>query len=106
MVLFERKWLYSSKSGCIGAKFVFGQRGCIRANIIAFGLDVFGQSSCIRAKVVVFEQSCFIQAKMLVFGQSSCIRAKVVVFEQSCFIQAKMLVFGKVVVFEQKRLNS
>ena len=43
---------------------VFGQSGCIRRKVVAFGqkLVVFGQGGCIRAKVIVF-------------GQGSCIKA-------------------------------
>ena len=51
MVVFEKKWLQSEKSGCIRAKVV-----------------VFGQSDCIRAKVVVFEQELFFSGKVVVFG--------------------------------------
>ena len=65
-VVFEHNWLYSSKSGCIRKKML-----------------VFGQRCCIRAEVVVIEQ------KWLYLGKIGCIRAKVVVFEQSGFIRLK-----------------
>ena len=45
MVLFEQKLLYSNKSGCIRANFVFGQSGCIRAKVV-----VFGQNDIIRTR--------------------------------------------------------
>ena len=57
MNVFEQKWLYLGKSGCIRAKVV-----------------VFLQSHCNAIKVVVFGQ------KWLYSGKSGCIRAKNVVF--------------------------
>ena len=44
VVVFEQKWFYSGKIGCIG-----GKRGCIWAKL--FYSD---KSGCNRAKVVVF----------------------------------------------------
>ena len=46
MVVFKQRWLFSSKTGCIG------ERGCNRAKVV-----VFGQSGSIRVEVVVFRQS-------------------------------------------------
>ena len=58
MAVLGQKCLCSGKSGCILAKWlyskktvVFGQGGCIRANVF-----VFGESICVRAKMVVFGQ--------------------------------------------------
>ena len=54
MVLNGQKWLYSGKSGCIGAKEVFVQSGCIWAKVV-----VFGQNWLYSKKVVVFGQKWF-----------------------------------------------
>ena len=45
--VFEKKWLYSGKSGCIRA--VIRQNGCIRAVVV-----VFGQKCVFSGKVVLF----------------------------------------------------
>ena len=38
MVVFERKWFYSGKNGCIKANVVvFEQSGCIQAKGVVFG---------------------------------------------------------------------
>ena len=72
VVVFGKKWLYSSKSGCNRAKLLFwGKRGCFRVKVV-----VFGQKRVYTSRVVVCEQS-------------GSIRAKSVLFEQSCFIRAK-----------------
>ena len=63
-------WLYSGKVCCIRAKgIVFGQSGCICANVVIF-----------RTKVTVFGQKLLYSGNVVVFGQSGCIRAKEVVF--------------------------
>ena len=85
MVVFGQKKLYSGKSGCNWASWLFGQSGyfgqsgCIRAKWL--------YSGCIGVKVVVFGQKLLYSNKVVVFGQkwlylgkSGCIRAKVVVF--------------------------
>ena len=41
---------------------------------------VFGQSGCIRANVVVLGKKWLYSGKVVVFGKSCCIRVKVVVF--------------------------
>ena len=46
MVVFDKKWLYSGKSGCIRANVVvLGQSGCIRAKVV-----FLGKSGCTWAK--------------------------------------------------------
>ena len=45
VVVIGQKLFYARKSGCIRAKFVFGQSGCFWANVFAIGL-----SGCIRTK--------------------------------------------------------
>ena len=70
--------MISSKSGCLLAKWlysckevVFGQNGCIRAELV-----VFGQSGCIRTKVVALVQSGSIRERLVVLLQSCCDQAK------------------------------
>ena len=67
---------------------VFGQSGCDRKNVVAFG-----------KKWLYSDKSGYILAKDVVFGQSCCIWAKVVVIGQSFYS-------GRVVVFGQKLLQS
>ena len=69
MVVFEQKWLYSSKRCCIRKKVVvFGQSGLIRINWL-----ISGKSGSLQGRR-------FYSGKMVVFGESGCIQAKVVVF--------------------------
>ena len=111
MVLIGTKWLYSGKSCCIRANWlysgnvvVFGHGGCIWAKVIVLGQIwlYLGKYGCIRAKVVVFGKKwlysgkCLYSAKVVIFGQSGCLFGQKLVF---------IYIFKKVVVFVQKQLS-
>ena len=52
VVVFGQKWLYSGKSGCIGAKVVvFGPNGCIRSKVVLFGQLVVFKMVVLRRKM-------------------------------------------------------
>ena len=70
--------MYSGKTGCNRAKWLYSCRGCIRAKVVVFGLKWLFLD-----KVVVFEQSGCIWAKVVVFGQKWMSSCKVVVIKQS-----------------------
>ena len=82
VIFLRAKSLYSGKSGCNWANWLYS------------------------AKVVVFVKSSFFRIKLLysgqvaLFWQSACIRAKWL------FLKKKLMYSGKVVLFEQMRLFS
>ena len=136
VVVFRPSWFYSGKSCFIreteftrqswlysGKEVVFGQKCCIRANMVVYGqycniwtkVVVFDQSDCNRAKAVLYGKSGFIRpeclysVKVVLFGQGVCIPSKVGVIGQkwlysskSGYTQTKLVVFGNVVVIGQK----
>ena len=83
VVVFEQKWLYSHKSGCIGAKvFVFVQNCSIRAKEVAFG-----QKWLYLGKLVVFGY------KLLYSRKTGCIRKKWLCSGKSGFNREKKVAF-------------
>ena len=78
--LFGQKLLYSCKSGCIRAKWLYLENKLLYSGKVV----VFEQIGCIRAKL-------FYSVKVVVIGQSGSIRAKVVVFGQVGCFQTKRL---------------
>ena len=81
VVVFGEKLLYSCKSDCIRAKWLYLEKKWL----YSVNMVVFGQIGCIWAGVVVFGQSGSFRAKWLysdnvvVIEQSGCIRGKVVI---------------------------
>ena len=56
VVVFGQKWLFSLKSRCIRANWLYSvKRGCIRAKMVVFGQKWLysGRSGCTRKKLVV-----------------------------------------------------
>ena len=65
MVLIGQEWMYSCKEVVFEKKSLYSVKsGCIR------------QSGCIRSKWLYLDKSGSIQPKVVVFKQSACVRRK------------------------------
>ena len=80
--MFGQKRLYSGKSGCLPANWLYSGK-----------VVLFHQGACKWEKVVVFGQEWLYSGRVVVFGK------KEVVFEQSGFNWTKLFYSGNVVVF-------
>ena len=76
VVVFGERWLFSSKSGCIQAKWLCSGK------MVVFGEEWLysGKKCCNQAKGVVFKEKLVVISqkwlyldKVVVFGQSGCI---------------------------------
>ena len=65
MTVFEQKWLYSGKRGCIWSQLLCsGKSSCIRAKWLYLSkVVVFGQSACIGANWLNSGKSGYIREK-------------------------------------------
>ena len=103
MWLYLGKAVYSRKSGCIQAKWLYLVKlGCIHIiGCIREGRLYLGKSGCIRQKLLFSDKRGCIRAKRInsatevVFVQSCCFREMWFNWGKNCCIGAKGVVLGQ-----------